>query len=142
MNLFDEFFAIVRELGKNDIAYSVVGGIAMAFHSEPRFTREIDLLVAAKQIKSVKRLLRRLGYSESSAPPTFQNTHLTLHRFMKTEGEDHLIADILTGEGPRYKESIENSVEAEWAEGFVKVARREDIIWMKQQRCPIRTELT
>jgi hypothetical protein len=134
MNLFDEFFWIVRELGKHNIAYSVVGGIAMAFHAEPRFTRDIDLLVARKEMRKVKRLLQRLGYFESSKPWRFENTRLTLHRFMKTEGEDHLVADILTGEEPRYREIIENSIEAEWADGFVRVARKEDIIWMKQQR--------
>jgi hypothetical protein len=42
MNLFDEFFQIVERFEKSDLQYAVVGGIAMAFHDQPRFTKEND----------------------------------------------------------------------------------------------------
>lgn len=134
MNLFDEFFSIIREFRKHHVAYSVVGGIAMAFHDQPRFTRAIDLLVTPSEIGKVKDILVGLGYFESSEPWAFQNIRLTLHRFMKTEGEDHLIVDILSSEEQRYKEIIENSIEEESADGSVKVANKNDVVWMKQQR--------
>ena len=134
MNLFDEFFSVVREFQKCRISYSVVGGIAMAFHDEPRFTRDIDFLVAPDQTEKVKRALEGIGYFESSEPWTFKNTHLTLHRFMKTEGEDYLTVDVLCGAERGHKEIIENSSEEQWAQGSVRIAKKEDIIWMKQQR--------
>ncbi len=42
MNLYDEFFNIIHEFENHDITYAVVGGIALAFHDKPRFTRDID----------------------------------------------------------------------------------------------------
>jgi hypothetical protein len=42
MNLFDEFFKIVEHFVKSDLQYALVGGIAMAFHDQPRFTKKND----------------------------------------------------------------------------------------------------
>ena len=44
MELFREFFAVIEDLNDEGLAYSVVGGIALAFHSQPKFTRDIDIL--------------------------------------------------------------------------------------------------
>ena len=43
MNLFDEFSAIVKAFQKKKMRFAVVGGLAMAFYDEPRFTRDIDI---------------------------------------------------------------------------------------------------
>jgi len=42
MNVFDEFSHIVRMLEERGLRYALVGGIAMAFYTEPRFTRDIE----------------------------------------------------------------------------------------------------
>ena len=44
MELYREFFAVIEALNKKGLDYSIVGGIALAFHSQPRFTRDIDIL--------------------------------------------------------------------------------------------------
>ena len=44
MELYREFFAVIKALNKKGLDYSVVGGIALAFHSQPRFTRDIEKL--------------------------------------------------------------------------------------------------
>ena len=134
MNLYDEFFSIVVELRKRQISYSTIGGIAMAFHTEPRFTRDIDLLVDPDAMDEVRETLAKRGYFESSEPWTFKKTHLTLHRFLKAEGEDHLVVDVLTSREKRYKEILKNSLEQESADGPVRIAGKDDIIWLKQQR--------
>jgi len=43
MNLFDEFSAIVKTFQKKKMRFAVVGGLAMTFYDEPRFTRDIDI---------------------------------------------------------------------------------------------------
>ncbi len=40
MNVFEEFNRLVIELEKQKVKYALVGGVAMAFYTEPRFTRE------------------------------------------------------------------------------------------------------
>jgi len=134
MDLFNEFFGIIREFQKHNIAYAVVGGIAMALHDEPRFTRDIDVLVSAEQVGRVRELLEGIGYVEASAPWTFAGVPLTLHRFIKTQAEDSLTVDILFGTEPRIRGILERTTEQPWADGVARVAGKEDIIWMKRQR--------
>ncbi|MDP2895440.1 MAG: nucleotidyl transferase AbiEii/AbiGii toxin family protein [bacterium] len=45
MNVFYEFQKIVRHLQAEKIEYALIGGVALAFYAEPRFTKDIDLLV-------------------------------------------------------------------------------------------------
>lgn len=44
MNIFDEFSEIIAHLEKEKINYAIVGGVALAFHAEPRFTQDIERL--------------------------------------------------------------------------------------------------
>ena len=134
MDLYDEFFSIIREFSKNDIKYSVIGGIAMALHDEPRFTKDIDFLIISKEINDVRGLLEKIGYSESAEPWKFKNVDLTLHRFMKTEGEEYLMVDILLGNEEKHRRIIADSIEEEWEEGKIRIINKADLIWMKEIR--------
>ncbi len=134
MNLYDEFFSIIKEFEKHQIAYAVIGGIAMAFHNYPRFTKHIDFIVKPEQINNIRKAVKNICYFESSEPWTFRNTQLTLHRFIKTEGEECLIIDVLTSADKQYRAVIENAVNAEWSEGLVKIADKDDIVRMKKLR--------
>ena len=41
---------LVEALQKHDIAYALIGGLAAGYHSRPRFTRDIDLVLQVPQI--------------------------------------------------------------------------------------------
>ncbi|RZO66950.1 MAG: hypothetical protein EVA71_11810, partial [Limisphaerales bacterium] len=62
MELYREFFQIIRKLNEHDAAYSVVGEIALAFHSLPRFTRDIDILGTPSDLKKYQEVFSELGY--------------------------------------------------------------------------------
>jgi hypothetical protein len=49
MNIFDEFKGIVLNLEKQEVRYAPVGRVAMAFYSEPRFTKNIDILIERRK---------------------------------------------------------------------------------------------
>ena len=134
MNLFDEFLAIAREFQRAGIPYATVGGVALAIHDEPRFTRDIEILVTPEHLEDARVALQHLSYFESSAPWTFAQTQLTLHRFMKTEGEDFLVVDILCGSHPRHREIVRRATQEPWSGGLASVANKDDLIWMKEQR--------
>jgi len=51
MNVFEEFKRVVLELEKQKVRYAIVGGVAMAFYTEPRFTRDIDILVESEDFE-------------------------------------------------------------------------------------------
>ena len=83
MELYREFFSAIQGLNREGLAYSVVGGIALAFHSQPRFTRDIDILAKPTDLKRYRQIFSQLGYVALTAPRDFQKTKITLHRFGK-----------------------------------------------------------
>ena len=134
MNSFDEFRLLISDLEKNDIRYALVGGVAMAFYDEPRFTEDIDMVVFTDDMEKLKILLKEKGYFESSESWTFQKIEITLHRFIKIVDEDHMIIDALVPSLNIAKRIIMNSVIAESENGQVRIASKQDIIWLKSFR--------
>jgi hypothetical protein len=113
VNLYDEFFSIISLLSGLGIRYAVGGGIALAFHARPRFTRDIDILVHQDDMSLVKMAMDRLGYEETAEPSDLADTPLNLHRFLKIEGQEELMIDILVANG--VTDSRPRTVEAQSA---------------------------
>lgn len=135
MSVFYEFHNIVQRLQAEGIEYALIGGVAVAFHSEPRFTKDVDLLIREGELDRIAEALKREGYFKSSAPWTFKNSKLTLHRFLKIEDLDEMIIDVLVANDGRCQEIIANALEAESERtGVVRVASKSDLIWLKRQR--------
>jgi hypothetical protein len=134
LNTFDEFLAIAGQLESSGSRYALIGGVALAFHSLPRFTQDVDLLVEVDDMEKVSRVLVNAGYFESAKPWRFQNANLELHRFMKTQGEDSMMIDVLLAEDEAHRGIIRDAVELESAKGLVRVARKEDLIALKRIR--------
>jgi nucleotidyltransferase AbiEii toxin of type IV toxin-antitoxin system len=134
LNVFDEFKIIAKKFQESQLAYALIGGVAMAFHGEPRFTKDIDFLIEKDALETICNILTECGYFKSSEPWTFRNTHLTLHRFAKAFGEDIFIIDVLVAGEKRHRKIIKNALRAKSENGIVFVAQKEDLIWMKQIR--------
>jgi predicted nucleotidyltransferase len=112
MNVFEEFNGLVMELEKQGVGYALVGGVAMAFYTEPRFTRDIDLLVDSEDFEKTKGILEDNGYFESASPWTFRNVAIEHHRFLKVvNGEDEMLIDILVAKDEEVRKIIQNAVE-------------------------------
>lgn len=137
MELYREFFAVIKELNDNHLDYSVVGGIALAFYDQPRFTRDIDFLAKPADLESYEKIFEKLGYVKTTNPMTFSNTKLTLHRFGKgsiEDDQDLIVIDLLIGYEERHQKIIERSIVDDSPAGKVRLAQREDLIWMKRIR--------
>ncbi len=134
MNIFEEFPKIISEIEDKDIKYALVGGVAMAFHDTPRFTKDIDILLFPEDMEKLKKILSKQGYVESTAPWTFKEVDMTLYRFIKIDEKEHLQLDVLTANEKRSRQIIKNALEAESEQGIIRVAKKEDLIWMKQPR--------
>ncbi len=91
MNVFYEFSKIVKQLEEQKIQYALVGGVAMAFHAEMRFTKDIDILLAPQDLERIRKILGAEGYFESASPWTLQHTPLTLRRFVKIQGNEEMV---------------------------------------------------
>src|SRR5438270_3600245 len=49
---------VLRRLNENGVRYCLVGGLALAHHSIPRVTQDVDLLVLPEDLPRVEELLR------------------------------------------------------------------------------------
>jgi hypothetical protein len=122
-------------LQKQAVRYALVGGVAMAFYTEPRFTRDIDLLVDSDDFEKARGILEKDGYFESASTCTFPEVAIELHRFLKVSGEeDEMVIDILVAKDEEVRSIIHNAVEAESEQGSVMLASRRDLIWLKKMR--------
>jgi len=134
MNIFDEFTEIIKHIEREEIRYALVGGVAMAFYTEPRFTQDIDILIDPDDFEKIVRILENKGYFETAEPWTFKGTPLILHRFLKVTGNDHMIIDLLIAGEDRHFKIIRNALEARSEYGIAHVAEKSDIIWLKRKR--------
>jgi hypothetical protein len=135
MDLYVEFFAIVEGFGQKGVRYALIGGLSLAFHGRPRFTRDIDLLVHPDDMAATKDALSDLDYKQSAPAWTFKDSELSLHRFLKVAGEDELPVDLIVAEA-HHIGVIHRALHAASHAGPVPVARKEDIIRMKRVRGP------
>ena len=135
MNVFLEFHKIVQGLQQEKVKYAVIGGVAMAFHSYARFTQDIDILTKSSELDRIKEILSKEGYVLSSDPWKFRD-QVELHRFLKVDEDgDEMIIDIMVSGSERHDRVIDEALEAFSKEtGIVRVAQKDDLIWLKSQR--------
>jgi len=135
MNIFYEFHKVAKRLHSNDVRYALIGGVAMAFHTQPRFTKDIDLLVTQDALEDVASVLTEAGYRRTAPPWTFKDTALTLHRYLKVEKDDELVIDVLVAETAEHQQMIERADIAESETlGQIRVVSRQDLIRLKKAR--------
>jgi len=135
MNVFYEFYKMAQKLQAAKIQYALIGGVAMAFHTRPRFTKDIDILVKKADIEAIAEILNKEGYRQSAPPWTFKGTGLTLHRFLKVEDKDEMFIDVLVAGRAKHEAIIDNALVAESNSlGQVRVVSRSDLIWLKKAR--------
>jgi hypothetical protein len=134
MELFEEFFKIVKKFNLGRIKYAIVGGIAMSFYDEPRYTKDIDILINPADLNKIKTILATLGYEESTKPWKFNKTKITLYRFVKIDKNVVLPLDILAGEEVFHQNILKNAIKLKSKYGFVKIANKKDLIKLKTIR--------
>jgi hypothetical protein len=134
VNVFEEFKHLVKDLEMQKVRYALVGGVAMAFYTEPRFTRDIDLLVDSEDYEKTKGILEKKGYFESASPWKFKSVQIELHRFLKVAKDDEMTIDVLVAETDEVRRITHQCIEAESEEGKIKIASRKDLIWLKRMR--------
>jgi len=64
MRIEKDFKEFIELLNRNSVRYLVVGGFAVAFHAEPRFTKDIDFFLdrSKKNAERVLETLKQFGF--------------------------------------------------------------------------------
>ncbi|MBT4266618.1 MAG: hypothetical protein HOD85_20660 [Deltaproteobacteria bacterium] len=65
LELSKDFEDFIRFLNQHEVKYLIVGGYSVAFHGYPRYTRDIDLLIAVDPENAAKmvRVIENFGFA-------------------------------------------------------------------------------
>lgn len=98
MNLKTELLAVLDALDANGIEYALCGGLALAVHGHPRFTKDIDLLLPEEYLPRLEATVRPLGFELSSGWIVFGRgtaEEQRIYRIVKVQDAEHLVLDLL-----------------------------------------------
>lgn len=135
IDIFEELKVITSTLKQKNLEYALCGGLAMAVHSVPRATVDIDIIVQSQNILKVKKILADIGYTLESAPMSFSNGIIKINRVSRkdNDSEDILSVDII--EVTKHLETVwNNKIDYKWENGTISVVSKEGLIYMKQLR--------
>ena len=113
MDLLPDFKDLLSALAASNADYLVVGGWAVGFHGEPRYTKDLDLLIGLdpENVVRVARALEAFG-----APPTIIEQ-------LRTLGTDEFL---FLGTPPARVDILRTVPGVEFAEAHL---RREQVAW-------------
>lgn len=101
MNLEEELRELVRLFNDAKVSYALCGGMAVAIHGYPRFTRDIDFLVDAESLDRAKQLAKSAGFLDEASRMSFPDSYL--YRVLKVDGTRYSTVDFLVPRQPDTK---------------------------------------
>jgi hypothetical protein len=66
MNLYEELLLLLKALEDSGLDYALCGGVALAFHGHPRFTKAIDLLVRQEDLETIRQAASSCRFASAS----------------------------------------------------------------------------
>ncbi len=135
LDITDELRALAAKLDEQNIEYALCGGMAMAVHSRPRFTIDIDLLIQEESLTGAMTVAESLGYNIRGKDLSFANGAVEIRRLSKIDADagDLLTVDFLLVT-PQIREAWDSRVESEWEGGKLSVVSPAGLIALKQLR--------
>lgn len=134
MDLYEELLNIVDAFYKEKLDYALCGGIAVAFHGYPRFTKDIDILIRPEDLEQVLEVVRNQTFLIEAGRMPFgeegQNRR-EIYRISKIEGEEILTLDFILV-SPILEDVWEGREIFEWKGREVQVVSPEGLLKMKR----------
>ncbi|TDI43123.1 MAG: hypothetical protein E2P02_11880 [Acidobacteria bacterium] len=135
MDLYQELRDVTEAFLDADIDYAVCGGMAVAIHGYPRFTKDLDFLVLEDDMPRIRTAVKNLGYTLPAGPIPFGvGTDATrrIYRISKVIGSDVFTLDFLIVSA-QWSEAWETRRDYELEDGAVlTVVSREGLLHMKR----------
>jgi predicted nucleotidyltransferase len=131
MDLLPDFKDLLSALADSSAEYLIVGGWAVAFHSEPRFTRDLDLLIGTDtaNLTRVVDAVRKFG-----VPPTVleQLASLAPDEFLFLGAPPARVDLLRTIPGVEFRAAMSRAVRVDWDGVLAVILSREDLIASKR----------
>jgi len=132
MRIEKDFRDFIELLNKNKVQYLIIGGFAYSFYAEPRFTKDIDILIgqSRENPKKILKCIKDFG---------FRDLDLTEKDFLEQEqiiqlGIAPLRIDILTSiKGMNFNKLWENRIIGRYGDIEVNFISKKDLIECKQR---------
>ena len=135
MDLFAEFSQLTSVLEKENIAYALCGGLAMAVYAFPRATADIDILIEPKSLEKVKLVTHKLGFTFDAGLMKFRQGTILIYRLAKLDPDssDVLSLDLLLLT-PEIRDVWEDKRILSWSQGRLPVVSPQGLIKLKSLR--------
>lgn len=134
MDLTEEFLALIDALNRDGVEYGVCGGIALAIHGYPRFTKDIDILIRPGDLDRALAVAAAQGFIVAARPLRFDAgtpKEREVRRISKIEEEDVMTLDLLLSTGI-LQEAWGGREVFEWEGRAVKAVSAQALIKMKR----------
>jgi hypothetical protein len=129
--MYPDFLELLRVFAKHRVAYALIGGYAVGIHAEPRYTKDLDLVILAnaKNAKAVLKALREFG----APTDNISEADLAKPGLLYVFGLPPLRVDILNRiKGIDLDTVIKRAIKVRVADTILKVAQIDDLIKMKK----------
>ena len=140
-----DYQSLLRQFAEKNLRYLIVGGVAVNLHGYPRFTNDIDILLALDQdnLAKMAAIMKERGY-EQRLPISIQELGDTdkVRTLMKEKGlvaysfihaeEPQFNIDVLVGASMEFEKFTAHTMHADVWGLDVPVASIDDLIAMKQ----------
>lgn len=93
LTLESELRELVQRFNEAKIEYALCGGMAVALHGYPRFTKDIDFLIPSESLSRAKEVAAEAGFLDESGRIPFPDSDV--YRMLKIEGTEYRILDLL-----------------------------------------------
>lgn len=131
MTLHPDLMDLLGAFSSSSVDYLIVGGWAVSVHSEPRFTKDLDLLIGTAQdnLERAARALIQFGAPEAIVSKA---RSLAPDEFLFF-GVPPARVDVLRYiPGVQFDEAFARRVDVTWGDTVVHVISREDLIAAKR----------
>jgi hypothetical protein len=120
---------VAAVLSHHSVKYAVIGGMAAGFHSQPRFTKDLDFLLQIPQLQ-LPRVLEDLSgkgfeFDELATIRAWTQDHMTVLFF------HGMRIDWLKPMLPVYQHVLERATVVDWLSRPIRVATTEGLILLK-----------
>ena len=129
--IYQDFLELLRVLERHKVKYAIIGGYAVGIHAEPRYTKDLDLIVEPT-LKNGKALLAAL---DAFGAPTSNLTKDEIAKpgLLYVFGIEPLRVDILNRiKGTSVAEIIKRSIKIKLQNTVMSVASIPDMIKLKK----------
>ena len=134
MKINSDFKDLLSSLNRSSAEYLLVGGFAVILHSEPRYTKDLDIWVKASEDNAAKVYKALLEFGAPLAQLGISAEDFQKEGYFVQFGREPARIDILMGlKGLTFEEAYKNKLLMQLGDIEVAVISRSDLINVKLQ---------